>query len=997
MKTEKKVTSLDIVYAHYFSNQYGVGNMAELAVVIGLDETNLEIWERNENGTFQSKHIPEIDINNPNFMNKEGSDELKSTMTKDQNVYATEQVDNGGSQPMDSADLDLLENKRGLHSEIDIRDKTKKLRFFQYFREIDYFVGYMTQITTSDTNTVHFVAFNPFRTKNKVLVFPNAFTEKVKNNQRKYNFRVWLDRIDTGTYCIGFNSPNGCFIMKFDNIHGTVEKVMDIDIKSNPNVSGQMVGKENIHVYIPYQNKLNIWDYENNESVYTIELEYKVIGLFKSIDGLFVGAVDSSFFYVIDVTKMLIIQKHDLTNRKQQTKMMMLVMQFFPQFKEYQLPEFSQDVTVVKIIDNSQITGLRYMPVDHLSKCFSEKDNKKSLLAFGDFYSETLATMGGFDYIFGPLNPYIFAIFYSEEQILQTLLEKNNYPKHIINFTTPIEYCFLKKENDCLRILCNLLQDKTQDIYFTKNEFKELLVSEFEFCDKLLIKVPLRIPLKKINFLEHMDTPRKMRFNISLNQYLIDNNKAQYEAEHNPTKEDKLKAKDRLDIKFCPFKYNFTIGSNESMDFLNHYSDSESNEFVESDWKTIIKEKWVSLKFLYAFNAIVFWIYMAFCTWSIIFNLKLDEDGKIIGENITAIRTMASVFNCIILFLEILQMIAYCTYKPSLYFGDFWNYIDIVALVLAFVFFLKLHETATEGGAQFVALILMLLIYYRGFSYFRYFESFTSMIGIINTIVGESLSFFGVLFYTYFVIFFLLFRVDPGDGFINKMRDAYIFTFFGGVEQDHFEAKYIFFPLVMGTMIVTIILLNVLIAFMSNVYNKMEALQNSLSLKEKASMLLDLEVYISLFKKIGDRCKLKKKSIEETEQYYLDQEKLIFFLIKIEGVTKTEGVDNAYTKMKNLEKNIEVLEQSINQIGTRNDKEFTSLKKRIKGINKFIGFEKNDLSHFDAKMQGILMMLFEDFSEGITDNVVNTIEREFNIERLTKKHKKPKHSLINFN
>ena len=466
--------------------------------------------------------------------------------------------------------------------------------------------------------------------------------------------------------------------------------------------------------------------------------------------------------------------------------------------------------------------------------------------------------------------------------------------------------------------------------------------------------------------------------------------------EHNPSEDQKEISRERFEIKFVPFKYNFNPGSTESMNFLQFYSDSESDEFVKSQWKTIIHDKWNNLKFIYAFNAIIFWIYMFFCTWSIIFNLNISSSGAIIGEDIVEVRYIAVAFNIIIAFLEILQMISYCFYKPSLYFGDFWNYIDFFALIFAFLFFNALHEQATEGGPVFIALFLMLLIYYRGFSYFRYFDTFTSMIGTINTIVAESLSFFGVMFYTYFVILFLLYRVDPGDSFINKMRDAYIFTFFGGVEQDHFEARFIFFPMVIGTMIVTIILLNVLIAFMSNVYNKMEETQVVRSLTEKGSMLLDLEVYISLFVKIKDKIKTSKLNEEETEAYYRNNQKITFFMSKIEGLTSSEGSNSQYFKVLQLEKEILNIENSLLELGSKNDKQFTTLKKKIKGISQFIGFEQNEMSHFDAKMQSILRTLFEDFSVGITDNVLETIEEDFNIKREKPSKRMNRFSLLNF-
>jgi hypothetical protein len=999
--TESVVTSMDIVYKKYLGGQFGVADLPELAVLFILNHSDLSISRRQDDGEYITKIIPKVAVDDPNFMKSAQNPESNLVIQNSEdpkaklgNLYATEHTQTfGESQTHGGQNLrdDLMGSSRANN----VQEQGSKFEHFEYFRELNYFIGYMSQWVSSTERKIHFIAFNPFRSERPRIVVPNVLTEELKENSEPSKYRIFLERKDTGEYSIGMNSNMGSFILEFNKIDGKISNLMNFAQKSNPKVSGQIT-YESAFVFLPYQNKLEVFDYHSQDKVYTLETQKNILEVYKTFDGNFLCLMDSVSMYVVDVNKMIFIQKKSLTNREHQTKMSIINLPFFPHLREYRLPELIQDVNVIKIVDDTKITGLRYMPVDILAKCFSEKDNKDSIIAFGEFYSETITNSNGFDYIFGPLNPYIFTIYYSDEQTLQYLLENFEYPRAVESFYTPLEYTFMKNENDCLRIICNLLTKHKNNIYFTEDEFKYLLESEFVFCDTLMASVPLKIPFKKINLAEPMQEDNDVRYKDSLKQFLLENEKRQYEMENNPTAEEKEISRERFEIKFVPFKYNFTPGSTESMDFLQYYSDSESEEFVKSHWQTIIHNKWNSLKSIYAFNAIIFWIYMFFCTWSITFNLNVTESGLIIGEQIVLVRYIALGLNIVIAFLEVLQMISYCLYKPSLYFGDFWNYIDFFALIFAFLFFISLHEQATEGGSVFIALILMILIYYRGFSYFRYFDTFTSMIGIINTIVGESLSFFGVMFYTYFVILLLMYRVEPTDDFVNKMRDAYIFTFFGGVEQDHFDARYIFFPMVIGTMIVTIILLNVLIAFMSNVYNKMEQIQSFLSLKEKGSMLLDLEVYISLAYKLKNRSKTSKMDEEEKALAAYEEAKITFFMNKIEGLTNSGGPNNQYTKMLRLEKEIKELENSLNEIGTKNEKQFTSLKKKIKGISKFIGFEQNETSHFDAKMQSILRTLFEDFSVGITENVLETIEEDFNIKRERAPERMKRFSLLNF-
>ena len=1003
-RTPKLVKSMDVVYKSYLDDEYGVTHLPEFGVLLNLQDENLIIVNKMEGGNYQPKDLASHDINAENFLQpvkNAGFEfnldiESNNEETKTDNYFETEQFNN----PNKGHNLNESGNSEdgyGTFAKLG-NNNFSQLKGFQYIREINYFVGYLIQRKSEDIEHIHFIAFNPFKSSNPRIVIPNIFIQNHQEHGEDCSYRIWIERMETSVYVIGLNCQAGTFMVQFDKLTGKMVKTQEIRQKSNLNVSAQLVGGE--YVYIPYLNNMQIYDYVQGKKLYTIEIESRVLETFKSEDGEFVGIIDSQNFYLVDVEKMIIIQKHSLTNRENQTKMMILDMRFFPHFKEYLLPQFNQDVMVLKILDQSQITGLRYMPVDHLAKCFSTKDNKKSIIEFANFYSKTIGEMDCFDYIFGPLNPFIFAIFYSEENILQLLLEKFNFPKQVKNFTTPVEYCFLKKENDCLRILCNILLANKKDVYFTMMEFQLLLESDFEFCDTLLIKIPLKIPYDKMNFSETMENDLDFRLNSSVKQFMIENEQKQFEAEN--TEVDTEVSRDRIDIKFVPFTYDFSIGSQDSLQFLKRYASSKSDEFIKSDWKTVINKRWSKLKTLYIFNAMIFWIYMFFCTWSIVFNLKIGPDGLIEGEIYSEVRYCALAFNIIVAFLEVLQMIAYCRFDASLYFGDFWNYIDIMALIFAFLFFTNLYQFFNQPGSLFIALMLIMLIFYRGFSYFRFFSSFMTMVGVINTIVSSSLSFFGVLFYSYVVILFMMIKVEPSDSLTSKIRDAYIFSLFGGIEQDHFEAKYIFFPIMVGTMIVTIILLNVLIAFMSNVYNKMEAKQIIISYQEKSSMLLDMEVYISLFQSINISRKTRKMRPEQKKEFINNKKKIAFFLTKVEGVVSSKGSDNSLVQMRSLEAQILDLEKSLRKIHSRNEEDFLSIKKKINGVRKFIGFEQNEISHFDSKMQGILMNLFDDFSKGITDNVMSKIEKKFQLDdfpgtRKKKNNERRRVSLINFN
>jgi hypothetical protein len=120
---------------------------------------------------------------------------------------------------------------------------------------------------------------------------------------------------------------------------------------------------------------------------------------------------------------------------------------------------------------------------------------------------------------------------------------------------------------------------------------------------------------------------------------------------------------------------------------------------------------------------------------------------------------------------------------------------------------------------------------------------------MINTIIQKLFIFFLILIYFFVSSGLLMMKLHPGDSPIISLGNAYVWTFFGGIEGSDFKSfDYAGIAIIFGTVMVTIILLNILIAFLSNLFSRLEDQQKSNDLKEKASMILDLEVIIHFFR-----------------------------------------------------------------------------------------------------------------------------------------------------
>ena len=164
------------------------------------------------------------------------------------------------------------------------------------------------------------------------------------------------------------------------------------------------------------------------------------------------------------------------------------------------------------------------------------------------------------------------------------------------------------------------------------------------------------------------------------------------------------------------------------------------------------------------------------------------------------------------------------------------------------------------------------MMYYRSFSYLRIINSFTTLIGMINTIIQKLIIFFIILLYFFATSGLLMMKLNPNQNAIISLGHAYVWTFFGGIEGSDFQSyDYAGIAIIFGTVMVTVVLLNILIAFLSNLFSRLEDQQKSSDLKEKASMILDLEVIIHFFKYILTGKEIKFRKFEKIqEDFYIE-------------------------------------------------------------------------------------------------------------------------------
>jgi hypothetical protein len=150
--------------------------------------------------------------------------------------------------------------------------------------------------------------------------------------------------------------------------------------------------------------------------------------------------------------------------------------------------------------------------------------------------------------------------------------------------------------------------------------------------------------------------------------------------------------------------------------------------------------------------------------------------------------------------------------------------------------------------------------YLRFFSYWRIFKCFSKEVGLVVITTKKTLIFLLIIFY-FFMCFTIMSQIiNHTSTFSQNFVNMYIWLILGGAEDDHFsEFPFVEMIIIIGSIFITIILLNILIAFLSNVFSRLEEEQEINLIREQAAMILDVEVMIYFFKHVCFKKRQRKK------------------------------------------------------------------------------------------------------------------------------------------
>lgn len=177
-----------------------------------------------------------------------------------------------------------------------------------------------------------------------------------------------------------------------------------------------------------------------------------------------------------------------------------------------------------------------------------------------------------------------------------------------------------------------------------------------------------------------------------------------------------------------------------------------------------------------------------------------------------------------------------------------YSWIDWIVGIGCLLYQFILHDSPEKQESMVISVLLLLLLYYRFFSFLRIIDSFTTLVGIINIILKKLWVFFLILAFAFWTFSVMMIRLDGTESIGSHFTKVFVWVLLAGAEDTSFELKYSHIALVIGSIFVTVVLLNILIAYLSNLFSRLEDAQKLHDLKEKAVLILDLEILVMFFK-----------------------------------------------------------------------------------------------------------------------------------------------------
>lgn len=631
-------------------------------------------------------------------------------------------------------------------------------------------------------------------------------------------------------------------------------------------------------------------------------------------------------------------------------------------------------------------------------------------------------------------NPILVCALFNYQNAIQTIFQKKYASYPILNDNNQISPLIMALRLGHLNISQIILKELSKNpnsIYFSKREMKELLNCKYEFTHKYLLYFMINI--KKFTntsidlpLLSKLDVNTRIAYDFKPNftpekyedlsqpelQFIENSHEEKVEKilkrlkSNVPEEGNEVKS---LSSKFSGFTksdtsmlnksentkkmlllkkktkaiwrptqffringfYSFDEGSPESVNFLENYYKSKNHEFILSNWRYLIDYKWEKIYNYLIPQACMNWAHCIFFSLFLLY-------PKIL---------VFYIIDLILLVVTILyESTSLCISGPRYYFRNFYNIIDALIILICFSVLVTTFIWEFDGEIppmwiKYLQVISLVFIYYRAITYLRIFKAFRNVIDMVISVTLSSLSL--LMLFALFLFFFSVMFVKSSFeniGF-NKFLMINFYSIHGELEgPDGFNAlitgdegefsvlSWIIF--VVMAIFVPLIMVNFLIAKMSNKYTELEEIEEITAYREKAKLIVEIEYFYKIIKfkknkkkrgKITDGFTFIAKdssNIQKDEDLNLEKEDDNFNnfqdkitdlhrLVRKEIITNTNRHDEFKNNMVKLKDDFEFLKEEVDHM--KNDNLLTTKDIKVK-LNNLEANLKDLLDKFNVQL-----------------------------------------------
>ena len=320
-------------------------------------------------------------------------------------------------------------------------------------------------------------------------------------------------------------------------------------------------------------------------------------------------------------------------------------------------------------------------------------------------------------------------------------------------------------------------------------------------------------------------------------------------------------------------KYNFKIGTKGSLYFLKSYSNSKSNKFILSKFKYIILHKWEKVFYFSLTLAIKHWLHLIFFTLYLQYKTKIYFFLDII------------ILFCILIF-EILSFIA----LKKEYFNDIENIFDLFNIILSTTCLIIMY---TKNDIFYMStifeVITLIIIFLKGMLFLKVFSKFRHLVNMIFKIFKGSLAPIFLMGYVIVALSIAFGRAsDSNDLLFMKNFKINLALVFGELPDDDNNLLQ-WFLIIFVLIFAAIVMINFLIAKLTNEFSELEKTQKVFFYQDMAKMEYEFELIYKKFYKPDSDLKfcffaiplsLKSKNIDKLENFEDKLKKMEFRIQK---------------------------------------------------------------------------------------------------------------------